>query len=146
MVHCQQEAEDIIQEILIKIWNNRSDLSNVRNLEAWGISMTRNYCIDVLRSKRKKTAPLEVVREKTDPSQLPDRQLESKDTFKQIENMIESLPIAQANVFRLRELENLSYQEIAEQLQISLDQVKVNLHRARKSIRYQLIKRNENEI
>jgi RNA polymerase sigma-70 factor (ECF subfamily) len=56
---------------------------------------------------------------------------------------LEKLPDKQREIFELREVEGLTYEEIAEYLEISLDQVKVNLHRARKALRDYFIVRNE---
>lgn len=54
-------------------------------------------------------------------------------------NLVKGLPLRQQEIFHLREVEGLSYEEITEHLDISLEQVKVNLHRARKSIRERML-------
>ncbi len=60
---------------------------------------------------------------------------DTKDSVRQVMNLVKTLPLRQQEIFHLREVEGMSYEEITEYLDISLDQVKVNLHRARKSIR-----------
>lgn len=64
---------------------------------------------------------------------------DTKDSIQQVMNLVKGLPLRQQEIFHLREVEGLSYEEITEHLDISLDQVKVNLHRARKSIRERML-------
>ncbi len=64
---------------------------------------------------------------------------DTKDSVRKVMNLLKGLPMKQQEVFQLREVEGLSYEEIAGHLGISLGQVKVNLHRARKSIREKMI-------
>ncbi len=65
--------------------------------------------------------------------------LESEESHRLIFDLVSRLPEKQQVIFHLREVEELSYEEIALQMEISLDQVKVNLHRARKTLREKLI-------
>ncbi len=67
---------------------------------------------------------------------------ETTDSVRQVMNLVKNLPLRQQEIFHLREVEGLSYEEIAEHLDISLEQVKVNLHRARKSIRERMLNQN----
>lgn len=64
---------------------------------------------------------------------------DTKDSVRQVMNLVKGLPLRQQEIFHLREVEGMSYEEISEHLDISLEQVKVNLHRARKSIRERML-------
>ncbi len=67
---------------------------------------------------------------------------ETKESVRQVMSLVKNLPLRQQEIFHLREVEGLSYEEIAGHLDISLEQVKVNLHRARKSIRERMLNQN----
>ena len=135
------EAEDVVQEVLVKIWRQGNDLKVVQNMEAWCLRLTRNHAIDKLRGGyRKRRTDLEQAPELTVGQERPDRQAEWQDTYDHIRHLMQSLPEAQRSVMHLRDIEGQSYQEIAEALDLTMPQVKTNLHRARKYIRQALIK------
>lgn len=133
------EAEDVVQEVMIKLWNQREKLHEYNNIEAWCIRMTKNLSIDKTRSKHYK---LGIIPEGFDISSNhnnPHQVAETQDTMQRIKNMMNTLPTKQREVMHMRDIEGLSYKEIEEQLQIPMNQVKVYLFRARKFIKSQLI-------
>jgi len=134
------EAEDVVQEVFIKMWKNKEQWEKYSNIEAWCMRMTRNLSIDKLRSKHKRVDQLPEDREFKSHLVTPDHQAELQDTMSHIKTLVATLPEKQRLVFQLRDLEEMSYQEIADTLNIPMDQVKVNLFRARKKIRVQLLK------
>ena len=87
----------------------------------------------------RRAAPLEGVAERSSDTATPAQATERNDLVNRVKMMMQQLPEKQRLVMHLRDIEELSYDEIAESLGISLDQVKVNLHRARKSIREKMI-------
>ncbi len=136
------EAEDVVQEVFIKMWKSREDWNKYKNLEAWCMRMTKNLSIDKLRSKHQRVGVLADGMDFVAKEPLPDKKVELKDSIGQIQELMNGLPEKQKMVMHLRDLEGMSYQEISEQLEISLSQVKVYLFRARKSIKSQLINRD----
>lgn len=105
------------------------------------MTLTRNRSLDRNRSRSlRRTATLDGLAERSSEHPGPARSAEISDLATQARRMMDELPEKQRMVMHLRDVEELSYEEIAETLQISLDQVKVNLHRARKAIREQLLK------
>ncbi|MEM0995180.1 MAG: sigma-70 family RNA polymerase sigma factor [Bacteroidota bacterium] len=128
------EAEDVVQEVMIKLWKQRDRLAQIANLEAWSVKMTRNVSIDKLRARKHSEDVSQLIDLETDIAR-PDQLVEQKDTFAMIEKAMQQLPEKQRLVMHLRDIEECSYKEIAEQLEMPLNQVKVNLFRARKSVR-----------
>lgn len=129
------EAKDVVQEVFIKLWQQRDNLLNINNLEAWSVRLTRNLAIDKTRSKHRRTEDISGVFHLVSPQATPYQVAESKDTLSRIKRLMEQLPEQQKLCMHLRDIEEMPYQEIAETLSISLSQVKVNLFRARGKMR-----------
>ena len=134
------EAEDVVQEVMEKVWKSSAEQSEtVQNWEAWCMTLTRNRSLDKTRSHSlRRTAPLDGVAERSNGTLNQANATENRDLADQVKRMMQELPEKQRLVMHLRDIEEQSYEEIAEVLNISLDQVKVSLHRARKAIREQL--------
>jgi RNA polymerase sigma factor (sigma-70 family) len=136
------EAEDVVQEVMEKIWKSPEDqIEKVQNWEAWCMMLTRNKSIDKKRSvQNKRTENLEGgVLQISSNTMNPAQNAESNDTVQNIRNLMQQLPDKQRLVMHLRDIEDMTYDEIAETLEISLEQVKTYLHRARKFIKQNLI-------
>lgn len=140
MVGSSDEAQDVVQEVFIKLWKKRDYISEIKNLEAWCMQLTRNVSIDKLRSKHRRTEDVEEHFELKDKGRNPEEQAISSDIYDKIQVMIQALPEKQRLVIQLRDIEGYSYQEIADTLEIPLNQVKVNLFRARNSIKEKILK------
>ncbi len=134
------EAEDVVQEVFIKIWGMRHDMARVNNLQAWCFKLVRNLSIDKLRSKHRRTDELDERYDQVDPDPSPHQQAASNDALEHIRRLMERLPEKQRAVMLLRDVDGLTYQEIADTLDISLGQVKINLFRARQNLKKQLLK------
>lgn len=139
LVNDREEAEDIVQDVLMKVWDKKDSLDQVQNPEAWCMTLTRNLSIDRLRAKRQHHVEIETQLHIASSSASPHRQAEVSDLFSKMKVMMEQLPEKQKLSLHLREVEGMSYDLIAETLGITLDQVKTNIFRARQSLRSQLI-------
>jgi RNA polymerase sigma factor (sigma-70 family) len=137
------EAEDVVQEVFIKIWNKRGELRNIENLEAFCMRMTKNLAIDKTRSKHKRTQNLGEGLDFVTRSANPHQKVESNDTIGQVRQLMKQLPDKQRMVMQLRDIEEMTYDEIGDALEIPMNQVKVNLFRARKKIREVLLNNKE---
>jgi RNA polymerase sigma-70 factor (ECF subfamily) len=135
-----QEAEDAVQDTMVSIWSKRGEWGQWRNLEAYCMTATRNHCLDAIRRKRARTEQEEKLLLVSSPDKDPYEKMMGKEVLIRIKKCMEDLPEQQQWVIQLREMEGFSYQEIAEILDISLDQVKVNLFRARNAIKKSIIK------
>jgi RNA polymerase sigma factor (sigma-70 family) len=135
------EAEDSVQEIFLKLWKIRSDLSAYDNLEAFAIRVTRNWCLD--RLKAKKPMYIESYSSGYDRHSETDNPLgllEKTDQMDTIMRIIQALPEQQQTVIELRDMNGYEYDEIAEIMDMNVNAVRVTLSRARIKIREQLIK------
>lgn len=132
-------AEDVVQEVFIKLWNKRDQLDQLHNVEAWCMKATRNLSIDKLRSKHSKVGFIPDGYDVSSTAATPDRITESNDTISRVKTMMENLPEKQKLVMQLRDIEEMTYQEISDTLDMPMSQVKVYLFRARQQIRRQLI-------
>jgi RNA polymerase sigma factor (sigma-70 family) len=134
-----EEAKDAAQEIQLKLWSKKNDLSAYRSLEALAMTMTKNYCLDQLKSKR--ASHLSLVHSNFNDREAGLQQrLEDKDSLQWVEKCMNELPEQQKMILQLREIEGYEFAEIGEILEMNETAVRVALSRARKSIREKMIK------
>ena len=139
----EDEAKDIVQEVFIKVWNGREQMNEVQNWEAWCMRITKNLSLDRIRSlSRRQTQSIEGEFNIHQADLTPYETTEQKESMHSINLLIASLPEKQRQVIHLRDVEGYSYNEICEILELDLNQVKVNLFRARTAVREKLIKIN----
>jgi len=134
-----EEAEDATQEVLLKMWNKIQELHKYKSIEAMMMTITKNYCLDRLKSKQASNIQLVHNNYLNNDASL-DKQTEDKDNLEWVEKIINRLPETQKLVVQLREIEELEFEQIAEILQITEINVRVTLSRARKTIRKEMIK------
>lgn len=131
------EAQDITQETLIRLWARLSQLDSAGQAEATGLTISHNLALDALKRAGRNYEQIEAQHENF----APDRSLSAIDTLAAqdrrdfVRRLIDSLPPKQRAVVQLRDIEGKSYREIAEILQLSEEQVKITLFRARQSLK-----------
>ncbi len=106
-----EEAEDATQEILIKLWSKKNKMESYKNVEAFAMTMTKNFCLDRLKSKQAGNLKL-VHTNYTDANTSLQGQLEAKDSINWVERIMEELPEQQKMVLQLRDVEQYEYEEI----------------------------------
>lgn len=138
----ESEAEDNVQDTLLRLWTIRAQLDEVRSVQALTFAICRNLCISKLRKKR--VIPMELSDEirlvSTHDSQW---MLEEKENAEWLEDKIAGLPAAQMQILRMSQQDGLENNEIAELLGISETTVRTALCKARKNLLEKLIKRNQ---
>lgn len=137
-----QEAEDVVQETMIKIWNRRDSWDTIDSIEALCLTICRNLALDRLRRKDNQNVTLEEQgHDSADNSYSsnPEEQTVQRDHIALVRRLIDSLPEKQRSVMQLRDFEGKSYKEIAKILAISEEQVKINIFRARQTIKKKYI-------
>ncbi len=139
----QEEARDVVQDVMIKVWNGREQMASIENMEAWCMRITKNLSLDRLRSKqRKSTDPIEEGFEVRQETLTPYERTELNENMQRINQLMTALPDKQRQVMHLRDVEGYSYNEICEIMELDMSQVKVNLFRARNAVRERLVKLN----
>ena len=139
----EEEAKDVVQEVLIRVWKGRDQMNEVQNWEAWCMRITKNLSLDRIRSmSRRHTHPIEEVYSVHQETPSPHESTEIKESMNRISQFIAALPEKQRQVIHLRDIEGYTYNEICEILELDMNQVKVNLFRARNAVREKLTKIN----
>ncbi|MDR1919556.1 MAG: RNA polymerase sigma factor [Tannerellaceae bacterium] len=134
------EAEDILQEAYCKLWSRRAELAHIRNPEAFCVTLVKNLCLDFLQSARyTRSETLTESLPQTGESS-PETQVIAQDEVRQVERLIDRLPLNQRQVLRLHGIEGCSPEEIEQLTGLSAVNIRVLLSRARKFIREQYLK------
>ncbi|MFM9989342.1 RNA polymerase sigma factor [Flavobacterium sp.] len=132
-----EEAEDATQEVLVKLWNKNNVLNNFGSIEAYAMTITKNYCLDVLKSKR--ASNLQIVHNNyVENGSSLQQKIEDSDSWSWAEKWINDLPEQQKLIIQMRDIEQYEFEEIAEIMEMSEATIRVALSRARKTIREKL--------
>lgn len=130
-----------MQDTLIKVWNRRSDWEDIDSIEAFSLTICRNLSLDRIKKKENDNNSLEDVKgvEPLSSSNPQDRMIQA-DRVNLIRQIVDSLPEKQRSCMQLRDFEGKSYKEIAVILDITEEQVKVNIFRARQAVKQRYLK------
>ncbi|MBR9847368.1 MAG: sigma-70 family RNA polymerase sigma factor [Algicola sp.] len=132
-----EEAEDATQEILMKLWRNKQKISDYKNVEAFSMTMTKNFCLDRLKSKQAQN--LKIVHSNyQDNNTSLQKEVENRDSVDWVSKIIEDLPEQQKIILQLRDIEDYDFDEIAKVVDMNPTAIRVALSRARKTIREKL--------
>ncbi len=130
------EAEDVTQEAFTRLWQHREAMSDQR-AGPWLLRVTRNLCLDRLRQRRPQVDLEDAALESANPD--PSQGLQQLRLADRLGLAIAGLKEPQRSLVILRDLQQRSYEELAEVTGLSLPQVKTYLHRARQRLRDQLL-------
>jgi RNA polymerase sigma-70 factor (ECF subfamily) len=138
-----EEAEDLTQDIFLKIFKALATFDRRANFQTWIVSISRNLCIDHYRSVRKER---QTIARDVDSNELqpvatergPYAQAEHQDLREQLRQALETLPVTLRTAVVLRDLQELSYQEIADRLGLPEGTVKSRINRGRIELAHQL--------
>lgn len=145
-----EDAEDVTQEVLVRLWKNWHKVER-NNLQPWLVRVTRNACVDMVRKRKSYRA---VVAEEgyelataraVDGQPNPRSLLETSDLRQQLKLALSRLAEPYRSVVIMREIQEMTYAEISEALELPINTVKVHLHRGRRMLREQLRERVKNE-
>ncbi|MDD4760603.1 MAG: RNA polymerase sigma factor [Bacteroidaceae bacterium] len=135
------DAEDIVQETLIRVWNMREDFDKIDSIEAFSLTICRNLALDHISRKESQNEQLDESYDTTpDVASTPLQALLLEDKRSWVMKLFNELPEKQRSVMQLRDIEGKSYREIAQVLGFTEEQVKVTLFRARQHIRQEFEK------
>ncbi|NDW18370.1 sigma-70 family RNA polymerase sigma factor [Dysgonomonas sp. 216] len=138
------EAEDVIQDAYIKLWDKRGELHSIQNCEAYCVQIVKNMCLDVLRSKRNKVSQLsDDVSMHVDVANSVEfsERIDMQDDLEHVKYLIDLLPEQQRRVFVLKHYEEYSTEEIEEITGLTNIHIRVLLSRGRKRLKELFINR-----
>ena len=137
MLESQQDAEDAVQELYLRIWKSHANLTDLKSPAAYGMSLLKNICIDRIRRREiRKAEPLEAGVPQADVP--PEKRLAARDILKKVMEEIDRLPQKQARVMKMMVIEDLDYKEISERTGLSQVHVRVLISTARKTLKQKL--------
>jgi RNA polymerase sigma-70 factor (ECF subfamily) len=133
-----EEAEDATQEVLVKLWNRNQTLNEYKSVEAVAMTMTKNFCLDQLKSKRASTMKI-VHNNFTDREASLQQKVEDSDTWNWVEKIMNDLPEQQKLIVQMRDIEEMEFEEMSAVLDMNEQAIRTALSRARKKIREKMI-------
>ena len=133
ILESEADAEDVLQELFLKLWKNRDSLDGIQNPKAYAMTLLRNLCFDRIRQMQK----FEDVQisEQTGGSYDASTEMDQKERLEKVLAAVKSLPDKQRQVLILRTIKGLSYEEIAEKTGINYLALRVLLSRARQTLK-----------
>ena len=138
----EDAAKDVVQDVFLKLWQKRQELADIENLDAFAMRMTKNRCLDVIRANRVVAIDAETDRKMKQETVDVHSKVELSESANQIKILINKLPDLQRQVMQMRDVEQLSYDEIADATDLKTNAIRVNLSRARKKVRDEFLKIN----
>lgn len=137
ILESQEDAEDAVQELYYKLIKTPSKFSNIQDPAAYGITMLRNICIDIIR-RREKLKSEELHEYMIADASSPDKVATEKDKLRILIHEIDKLPQKQSMVLKMRTIEGLEYDEISQRTGLSQVNIRVLISIARKTLKKNL--------
>ena len=134
LLESEAEAEDVVQDVFLKLWRTRESLDGIRSPKAYALTLVRNAALDRLR-QRPRLRPLEILPETESGAAAPDGRLDDRERLARLKEALHSLPRQQREVVILRTLQGLPYEEIAQRTGMHPQSLRVLLSRARKTLK-----------
>ena len=142
LLSSREEAEDAVQEVFVKLWNMRHKLSEYRSTEALAMTMTRNHCLDMLRRKSREITVDREAPDHGDNGVNPEQIFEKEETYNRVLAIVNTLPEQYRIAVLMRDVDGMEYEDIAKDLGVNVNTLRVNLSRGRKMVKEQLMKLN----
>lgn len=137
----KEDAEDTVQEAMIKIWKRREQWNEIESLEAWALTITRRTALDLLKQKGRDTEDITEIKEASVNAKSiaampsPHEMMLQKERIEMVRRIMQQMPEKLRTAMQLRDFEEKSYKEVAEIMGIPEEQVKVCIFRARQFIK-----------
>ena len=139
----EEAGRDVVQEVFLKLWQKKDSLTEIKNIEAFAMRMIKNKCFDMHRAKRSVSLEDNLLEITNKAEQDLEQDIELSENAKLIESLVNSLPDLQYKIIRMRDFQQLDYDEIAELTGLKINAIRVNLSRARKKIKDELLKHHD---
>ena len=137
----KEAAEDATQEVILKLWNRKGKIKHYANIEAFAMTVTKNYCLDQLKLKNNNNLRIVHQNYESNTSSLQN-EIETNDEMEWLGRIVATLPEQQKMIFQLRDVEQYEYDEISKIMDMNQTAIRVALSRARKAIRESLTKKH----
>lgn len=135
------DAEDVVQETLIRMWNKRDEWDKMESPEAYALTICRNLALDLAAKASRQNLTLDEERDEAPANgATPYEELDARERLEIVKRLIDGLPEVQRSIMELRDVEGKSYHEIADILGLTEEKVKVYLFRARQKVKMQFSK------
>jgi RNA polymerase sigma factor (sigma-70 family) len=141
----KEEAEDVVQEMMTRLWMQRDQLNQVDNKKAFIAKMTKNYCLDRLKSKQAQWVSWDNPHEKH-AIWSPENSMDAQEGVEMIYRCLAQLPEMQRLIFQLRDIEGMEYKEIEEITGMQSVAVRVSLSRVRKTLKNHVLQQNQHGV
>lgn len=136
----REDAEDALQEVYMKFWKNKEIIEDLKNPEAYAMKVMKNFCLDKLKSRKNKHM-VEIKEPEIGRENITPFSMVSFDNLKDLMlKLFSTLPEQQRMIIHMRDIEHYSYEEIEEVTGINVNAIRVNLSRARKSVKGNYLK------
>ncbi len=142
----KEEAEDILQDVFLKLWTNKHKLHAYTSIEAFAMTITRNLCLDSIKTSKRKRMVDATGLELSSGEVTPYQHTESADSMSKVEGLVAGLPEQQKLILHLRDVEGCSFEEIEQITNLTVNNIRVILSRARKSVRDSFLKLENYEV
>ena len=137
------DAEDVVQETMLKVWKRREQWSELESIEAFCLTICRNVALDKMKRADNQNASLDEGEgyDHADRSYAanPEEQAVQRNRVEVVKQLMGQLPEKQRTCMQLRDMEGKAYKDIAQVMGITEQQVKVNIFRARQTIKQKFL-------
>ena len=146
MLQNREDAEDAIQEVYIKLWNNNEIIEDLKNPEAYAMKVMKNFCLDKLKSRKNKHM-VEIKEHEIEKENITPFSMVSFENLKDLMlKLFSTLPEHQRMIIHMRDIEHYTFEEIEEVTGMNVNSIRVNLSRARKNVKGNYLKIRNYEI
>lgn len=142
----KEEAEDILQDVFLKLWTNKHKLHAYSSIEAFAMTITKNLCLDKLKARKHKFMVDVTDLELGSADITPYQRYEQADQVDKVQELLQLLPEQQRLILHLRDVEGYAYDEIEQVTGMQVNAIRVALSRARKSVRDGLLKMENHAV
>ena len=142
----REDAEDVVQETMMKVWNRREQWQQIESMEAFCLTICRNVALDHQKRMENQNVSLddeETLTSHFSPLASPEEKAVQRDRVERVRGLMNRLPEKQRACMQLRDVEGKSYKEIAAVMNITEQQVKINIFRARQTIKQEYLKQEQ---
>ncbi len=133
------DAEDVVQELMVSFWNKRLELKSLKNIESYAMRAVKNMSLDKIKHYKVRQDKMNDLKE-LNPVEYNDTSNERAEMTSLIKQAINTLPDTQKLVMHLRDIEGYSFEEMEAVLDLNIVALRVNLSRARKKVKEEILK------